>query len=312
MRVVFWGTPEFACDVLGALVADGHEVAAVVCQPDRPRGRGRKLAAPPTKLTACAVGLPVLQPAKANDPGFVAELAAIQAEVFVVVAYGRILGPAVLSLPPKGCVNLHYSLLPKYRGAAPVNHAIINGETVTGVTVMFMSERMDAGDIILRRAVPIGPDDTAGSLLGRLTGEGTGALREALSLIAEGKAPRVPQDESAATFAPALRKADGLIDWSVPAARLVDFVRGLNPWPVAFTRFRGEPLRVLQMRPHKDFPGQEGSPGEVVELAPDIGALVQTGEGVAALLQVQPPGGSPMSTAAFARGRRIAVGERLG
>ena len=311
MRVVFWGTPEFACDIVYALIEQGHDVAAVVCQPDRRRGRGRKLAPPPTKQTAEACGLPALQPQDPNKPQFVATLRELQADVFVVVAYGQILSSEVLTIPPQGCINVHYSLLPKYRGAAPVNHAIIQGETVTGVTIMHMSERMDAGDIILQREVPIDGDDAAGDLLGTLTSEGVLALRDALELMSQGNAPRTPQDESEATFAPALRKADGTINWTLPAPRLVDFVRGMNPWPVAFAQFRGEPLRILKLRAEKDFSDEEGSPGEVVELDSDNGIIVQTGEGVVTLVSVQPPGRPVMSSAAFARGRQTGVGERF-
>lgn len=311
MRIVFWGTPEFACEYIRALRSQGHDLMAVVCQPDRPRGRGRKMAPPPTKLAARECGLPALQPENPNNAEFVAELRKLQADVFVVVAYGRILGTEVLNVPPKGCINVHYSLLPKYRGAAPVNHAIIHGEKVTGVSVIFMSERMDAGDIILQRQVPIAPYETAGELTVKLTAEGVTALSEALELLAEGKAPRIPQDEAAATYAPALTKADGAIDWALPAERLVDFVRGLNPWPVAYAVFRGERLRILEARADKSFSGREGSIGEVVELDFGRGIAVQTGDGVLRLIRVQPPGKRPMSSGAFARGRRIDIGERF-
>jgi len=311
LRIVFWGTPEFACDYIRDLQSQGHDVAAVVCRPDRPRGRGRKLTPPPTKLVALECGLPALQPEEPNDAEFVAELRELQADVFVVVAYGRILGKEILNLPPKGCINVHYSLLPKYRGAAPVNHAVIQGETVTGVSVIFMSEQMDAGDIILQHQVPIAPHETAGELVVKLTGEGVITLRRALELVAQDKAPRIPQDESAATYAPALTKADGAINWADSAERIANFVRGLNPWPVAFGMFRGERLRILEARADKSFSGKEGSLGEVVELDWDKGIAVQTGDGVLRLIRVQPPGKSPMSSAAFARGRRIDIGERL-
>ncbi|GAH79899.1 unnamed protein product, partial [marine sediment metagenome] len=220
MRVIFFGTPQVAVAYL-EMLHQRHEVVTVVTQPDRPRGRGRTLTAPPVKHRAEELAVPVLQPQKANEPEFIAELAALNADLFVVVAYGQILSRKLLELPQMAAVNVHYSLLPKLRGAAPVQHALMQGLTETGVTVQHIAQEVDAGDIILQRAVSIEPEDDSQSLTVRLTEVGIELLAEALGLLERGEAPRVPQDHAQATYAPLLTKASGEIDWGRPAADIV-------------------------------------------------------------------------------------------
>src|SRR5512138_971524 len=260
MRVVFMGTPEFAVPPLAALAAAGHELAAVVAQPDRPAGRGQALREPATKGWARARGIPVLQPEKVRDGRLAAELAALRPDVVCVAAYGRILGKDLLTLAPYGALNVHGSLLPRWRGAAPIQWAIASGERETGVTIMQMDEGLDTGDLLLQRALAIGPEDTAETLAPRLAALGGEALVAALALLERGALVPVRQDPAQATLAPILEKEHGRVDWTAPAARIADRLRGFSPWPGAFTTLGGRTVKLLEAR--ADGETAPGAPGE--------------------------------------------------
>lgn len=310
MRLVFMGTPAFAVPSLEAVLAAGHEVAAVVTQPDRPKGRGGRLQASPVKQTALAHGLPVLQPERVRRPAAVAELAALGADCFVVVAFGQILPRAVLEQPRFGCINVHASLLPRYRGAAPIHWAVMNGESETGITTMWMDEGLDTGDMLLKTRLPIGPDETTGELHDRLAAAGAELLVASLALIEQGKAPREPQNDGDATYAPLLRPEHERIDWTRSAHAVHNQIRGLCPWPGAYTASPAGRLKVWQSR-RGDGPAANTAPGTVVAVTAD-GIWVQCGDGSVCLTEVQPENKRPMAAAAFANGYRVEPGWRLG
>lgn len=283
----------------------------VVTQPDRPRGRGRKMAAPPVKQHMVGTGIPVYQP---GYPGELANLLSrgeIKPAVIVVVAYGQLLSSQTLNTPPLGCVNLHPSLLPAYRGAAPIQRAIINGETRTGITTMYLSEEMDAGDIILQEEVEIGQDTTFGEFASLAAERGAALMCKTLTLIEEGKAPRLPQDHSRATYAPPLRAEEERIDWTRSAKGIYDLIRGMNPRPGAYTLFRGNNLKIWRARLEAGV-SQHFKPGQVVDADPKAGFTVQTGNGKLLITEVQPAGRSHMSGAEFVRGYKISRGFILG
>jgi methionyl-tRNA formyltransferase len=307
LRVVFMGTPDFAVPCLDRLVADGHEVAAVVTQPDRPKGRGQKLAPSPVKEAAAGYGLPVLQPEKIRAADFQAAMAALAPEVIVVVAFGQFLPKALLELPRLGCVNVHASLLPRYRGAAPIHWAVMNGETTTGVTTMYMDIGMDTGDMILTAEVAIGPDDTTGEVHDRLKALGAEVLSDTLARLADGTAPRTPQDGAAATYAPLLTRAVERIDWTRPAAAVHNQVRGLSPWPGAYCLHAGRTFKVWRSELAAPASGG-GQPGRVVA-ADDAGAVVLTGTGAVRLTEVQPENRRRMGMGEYIRGYGLTVGE---
>lgn len=304
-RAVFMGTPEFAVPSLRAL-AENEQVTLVITNPDRPFGRGLSTAPPPVKVAAQAYGLPVYQPEKARHPEAVARLAAEKPDILVVVAYGQILPQAILDIPRLLCVNVHASLLPKYRGAAPINWAVARGETETGVTIMKMDAGMDTGPILHVRTMPILEEDTAATLSPRLAALGAEALLEALACLHEGTLRETPQDGARATYAPMLKKEHGRIDWSWPACEVRNLVRGMDPWPSAYTFHAGKMLKVLRAAPQSG----RGAPGEILSLDKE-GIVVACGEGALRLLSVQPEGGKAMSAWAFAQGRRLRKGERL-
>lgn len=308
MRIVFLGSGAFAVPSLRAVVAGGHEVAAVVTQPDREKGRGRALQPPPVKPAAEALGLRVLQPPRIRAPEAVEELRALRPELQVVVAYGQILPRAVIDLAPRGTVNVHSSLLPRYRGAAPIHWSIVDGAAETGVTTMMIDEGLDTGPILLLCATPIGAEETAPELEARLAVLGGRLLLETIEGLARGTLSPVPQDHAAATHARMLRKEDGRIDWSLPADVLARRVRGLQPWPGTTTRLAGRDLKVLRARAAGRA---EGVPGTV--MAVDEGGLVVAcgGGTLLRLLDVQPESRRPMPATAFAAGARVAPGARL-
>ena len=308
LRVVFAGTPSFAVPSLRALAAaPGVEIVAVCTQPDRPAGRGRRPRPSAVKEAAAELGLPVRQPESLRAPEAVGALAALAPDLMVVVAYGLILPPAVLALPRLGCVNVHASLLPRWRGAAPVQWAILAGDRETGVCLMRMDEGLDTGPVLACTRTAIGPRETAGELEARLADLGAGLLARSLPRLAAGALEAVPQDGAAATYAPKIAKADAELDWRLPAAELDRRVRAFHPRPVAWTRLDGEPLRVWRAEPLAAPAGAE--PGVVVAASghPEVAC----GEGRLRLLEVQPAGGRRMDAAAFARGRALA-GRRLG
>ncbi|MGH7819299.1 MAG: methionyl-tRNA formyltransferase [Candidatus Binatia bacterium] len=302
------GTPSFAVNSLAALLDAAHDVAAVVTQPDRPSGRGRPVGAPAVKKLALARGIPVEQPEKLRDPAFLARLRGTAPDAFVVAAYGKILPKALLDLPPRGAINVHGSLLPKYRGAAPIQRAILAGEKKTGVTIMRMNERMDAGDILLQREMPILPDDTGESLGARMAKVGADALLEALALLERGELHATPQLESEATLAPMIRKEEGEIDWKRSASEIERAVRAFHPWPGAWTRLRGKLLKLRRaaVAPHADAP-----PGTVVEARGET-IRVATGDGTLACGELQLEGKRAMDARELVSGRLVRDGERLG
>lgn len=314
MRIVFMGTPEFAVPSLEALLRSEDQVVGVVTQPDRPKGRGQELAAPPVKQLAERSGVPVLQPTKMKDPAFLSALQAWQPDVIAVAAFGRILPPAILSLPPKGCINVHGSLLPKYRGAAPIQWAVINGERETGITIMLMDEGMDTGAMLLQEAIPIEPDDTGGSLGAKLAQVGARLLIETLRQLKAGQLHPIVQNHSQATLAPILKKEHGLIDWKLSAAALANRVRGLAPWPGAYTfaqhHNRTERWNIWEARA-AETAGSHGRPGTIIKVEKER-LLVATGEGALAITALQPAGGRRMTVAQYLAGHAISPGIVLG
>lgn len=308
MKLAFLGTPEFAVPSLEAALAVG-DVVGVVTRPDKPQGRGLRVAPPPVAVVATQYALDVLQPSTLRDPEFLARLRGLEPDLIVVVAFGRILPPEVLAVAPMGGINLHPSLLPRYRGAAPIPRAIAAGDTETGVTVLHMSDDLDAGDIILQRRVPIHADDTTATLEPRLAREGAALLVEALALLESGRAPRQPQDPSRVTFAPKLTQEEALIRWNNSAGSIVNVVRALDPWPVAYTLRDGVPLKIWRAvaRPI----GGPGAPGMVLEAEGDQ-LVVFAGEGAVELLEVQPASGRRMSAADYLRGHPLRPGTVLG
>jgi methionyl-tRNA formyltransferase len=308
LRTVFMGTPGFAVSSL-AVLAEAVDVTLVLCNPDRPAGRGRSVASPPVKEEAMRRGIPVFQPEKARHPDAVARIAAEAPDLIVVVAYGHILPKSILDIPRVGCINVHASLLPKYRGAAPINWAVARGETVTGITIMRMDEGMDTGPMLHVREIPIGGEDTAETMFSKLSIVGAEALREALCKLREGTLDETPQDAALATYAPMLKKEHGRIDWRRPAGEIRNLVRGMTPWPSAFALHAGKTLKILSSAVAAES-APAGEPGELVALGRD-GISVACGEGVLRLQVVQPEGGKAMDAWAYAQGRRVATGERL-
>ncbi len=305
MSIVFMGTPDFAVASLKALLNAGFSVSRVVTQPDRPRGRGRKLLPPPVKEFAQKAGIEVWQPERVRDPDFIELLRTAAPEIIVVVAFGQILPRAVLDIPPLGCINLHASLLPRYRGAAPIHRAIINGETVTGVTTMYMDEGMDTGDMILRTRVPIRRDDTVGTLHDRLAEVGAELLVKTLDLVQRGVAPREPQDPAEATYAPMLTKNDELIRWDRPAEDIRNQVRGMDPWPGACTRIGNERVKIWRVEAEPSENDAQGQPGQVLAADPEYGIIVQAAQGRVVITELQPAGGRRMSAGDYLRGHRL-------
>lgn len=293
MRLVFLGTPEFAVPTLERIAAAGHEVLSVLTQPDRPKGRGQALAASPVKQAALRLGLPVYQPERIRRPEALEHLAALHPDAMVVVGYGQIIPQAVIDLAPLGILNVHASLLPKYRGAAPIQWAIARGETRTGVTIMRIDAGLDTGDILLMREVEIGPDETAPELSARLAPLGADLLVEALEGLAAGAIKPRKQDDSQATYAPILKKEDGVIDFSRPAREIHDRVRGFQPWPGAYTAFRGRTLHIWKTR--------------LVEEVSPRGLYLRGGDGaLLELVEVQLEGRKRVPGADFANGQRLA------
>jgi len=310
------GSPAFALPSLRALEG-AVTLVAVISQPDRPAGRGRQIAAPAVARYARERSLPLWQPKGLRSPAAVQQIAEWAPDVLVTVAYGRIIPAEVLAIPPLGAVNAHPSLLPAYRGASPIQRAIADGQIETGVTIMFQTAALDAGDIILQRPVAIGPQETAGDLEGRLADFAAALLLEAVGLVAEGRAPRHPQDEAAATYVGKLTKEDGRIEWTRPAETIANLVRAMDPWPSAYTHRRGRLLKIWRARPEErpTPPTEEGlppsEPGTVLDVS-EGGILVAAAAGVLRVLEVQPEGGRRMDASAYARGHRVAPGERWG
>lgn len=310
MKLVFCGTPQFAVPSLQKLIESGFDVRLVVTQPDRPQGRGLELTASPVKQTALKFGLPVVQPDKIKkNEEFQKQLSEIAPEAIIVVGYGRIIPPWMLQLPPLGNINVHGSLLPKYRGAAPIQWAIASGETVTGITTMRLDEGLDTGDILLQREMPIAADDTAVTIAPRLAAMGADLLVETLRGLQQGKVSPTPQDHSQASLAPILKREDGLVDFNRTAAEIYNRLRGFQPWPGAYTLFRGKNLKIIAAKPVTDA---SAIPGGELRIAGEK-LLVGCSSGtVLELIQLQPEGKKAITAREFVSGYRPAVAERLG
>lgn len=309
MRIVFYGTPDFAVPSLRALVGEGFDIAAVVTRPDRPKGRSRSQKIPsPVKTAALDEGLTIFQPERPSSQEFLDELRQIKPDLGIVVGYGHILKPELIALHTKGLINVHASLLPQFRGAAPIEHAILEGENETGVTIMEIVPALDAGPIILQVATPIVPDETGGELTARLAELGALALVEALSLIAVDAAPSVPQDDSLATYAPKLTREHARIDWEKPAERVSRQVRALDPRIGAWTTLDGRVIKLFGPRPADEWEADE-QPGEIVETDPAL--VVATGSGALQFLDVQPAGRERMAAASWVRGKNAKKGDRF-
>ena len=315
MRIVFMGTPDFAVPSLKKLKEEGYRIQAVVTQPDRPRGRGRRHMPPPVKEVALDYGLPVLQPESVRDPDTVAHLESLQPDLIVTAAYGQILPQRILDLPGKGCINVHASLLPDYRGAAPIHWALMRGEQETGITIMKMDAGMDTGDIILQESLPISARDNVGTLHVKLAEMGSELLVQAVELIRLDEHAGIPQDHSQASYAPLLKKEHERIDWHQSAEQLVNHFRGMNPWPGAYTH---APQGLLKIFEGEVYTGEgdgaiarEDLPGTVVRLLPGKGFVVAAGQGFVLVRRVKPQNSRDMKADEYVRGYRLHEGDRL-
>ncbi|WP_283672966.1 methionyl-tRNA formyltransferase [Butyricicoccus sp. Marseille-Q5471] len=306
MRIVFMGTPDFAVPSLQALIDAGHEVCAVYTQPDKPQGRKQVLTAPPVKALALAQGIPVFQPNTLKNEDEQAQLRTLAPELIVVVAYGKLLPKAVLEIPPRGCINVHGSLLPRWRGAAPIQWAVIAGDKTAGVTTMQMTEGLDTGDMLLKFETEIGARETAGELFDRLAAAGAELLTDTIVKL-DTITPQ-PQDDSQSCYASMLNKELAVVDWSKTAREIDCLIRGLNPWPVALSMLTGERIKLYSATPCEG----RGTPGEVLKSDPKSGLVVACGEGALRLDDIQLVGGKRMDSAAFLRGHAVAAGTVLG
>ena len=321
MRVVFMGTPDFSVGTLEALAAAGHEIVGVVTQPDKQKGRGKQLQATPVKEAALRLGLPVWQPAKVRDPEFLEVLRQLAPEVIVVAAFGQLIPQAILDLPRYGFVNVHASLLPAYRGAAPIQWAVINGEKESGVTIMQMDAGLDTGDMLAKTVVPLAPDETGGSLFDKLSSAGAKLLVETLDGLEQGTVvPEKQPEESTTEYARMIKKADGRIDWSRPAAQIERLVRGLDPWPSAFTTLDGKTVKIWKAQVmaliggglFDALPGQDPKKhaGEIWA-ADESGIHVRAGDGILVIQELQLEGKKRMAAREFLRGHKVAAGSKF-
>ncbi len=315
MRAIFMGTPEIAATVLKSVLASKHEVVAVVTQTDKPKGRGHEMAFPPVKEVALAAGIPVLQPQRARDEAFIEQLKAYQPDIILVAAYGKLLPKAILDMPRFGCINVHASLLPKYRGASPIQWAVLNGDEKSGVTIMHMAETMDTGDIIMTKEVVLDEEETAGSLHDKLAEIGGPLLIEAMDALETGRAPRIRQNEEEATYVKMLDKTMGNLDFSKPAVQLERWIRGLNPWPTAYTKLDGKMLKLWKAEVLSAEEAGKSSKGL------DTGAIIAvskdsfdvlTGDGVLRIKELQLEGKRKMTAEEFLRGFTLEAGTLLG
>jgi methionyl-tRNA formyltransferase len=308
LRIIFMGTPRFALPSLQILIDRSEHIAAVVTQPDRPAGRGQHIVSPPVKELSLKHHLPVLQPVKVRDAQFIAHIKELSPDLIVVVAFGQILPRALLDIPACGCVNVHASLLPFYRGAAPINWALINGETETGVTIMLLDEGMDTGDMLLQEKLPIMPTDTVATLHDKLAQNGARLLGKALDKLGSSGWTRVPQDHAKATYAPLLKKDDGMIHWQKSAREIHSQIRGMNPWPGCFTYFNGKLLKVFTA----EICDQEAKvmPGSIVEIS-ETNIAVAAGTGTLVLKEIQLEGKKRMPVEEFIKGKTIKAGDVL-
>lgn len=311
MNIIFFGSSEFAIPALRKLIDSRHKVLALVTQPDRKRGRSLKLSPPPTKVLALSCNIPVFQPQDASGEGSVQYLKKIDADLFVVVAFGQILKKTLLAVPKLYSINLHGSLLPKYRGAAPTNWAVINGDKASGTTIIRMNERLDEGDIISKCKVSIDDEDTNITLSEKLSESGAELLLKTIDAIEKGKAAFEKQDNSLATYAPKLKKEDGLIDWNEPSEKIHNKIRGFLPWPGAYTHYDGKILKILKTELSEDKHKTGTKPGEVIDIVKDKGIVVKTRSGNIVITHLQLEGKKPLDADSFIRGHRIDPGHRF-
>lgn len=309
MKVLFMGTPDFAASILKKIVQSGHEVIGVVTQPDKQKGRGKAMSFPPVKELALEYKLTVFQPIKVREADFVQTIRDMAPEVIIVAAFGQLLPKSLLDIPPYGCINVHASLLPKYRGAAPIQYSIIEGEKETGITIMYMDVQIDTGDIILQAKTDITEEETGGSLQDKLALLGADLLLEALKKIEAGTATRIAQEDSKATHVKMINKEMGNIDFTAPAVKLERLIRGLNPWPSAYTSLGGKTLKLWKATTEQST--EQGKPGEVIEIRKDA-LVVMTGEGVLVIKELQLEGKNRMRADAFLRGYVIPAHTQLG
>jgi methionyl-tRNA formyltransferase len=309
LRIVFFGTPEFAVPTFDALLGTRHRIVGVVTQPDRPRGRGQKFTAAPVKERAAAANLPILQPERLKDPAFLDALSALRADIGVVAAYGKILNNAVLATPPLGLLNVHASILPRYRGAAPVHRAVIAGDAETGVTIMRIVAALDAGPMLAVARRPIGHDETSDQVERDLATLGAGLLVDTLDALAQGRVHETQQDDSAATYARRLTKADGAVDWSQPAIQVHNLIRGLHPWPHAYTFLHGRRFILLRSAVSAAADG-DAEPGTIIDAHGDS-LTVTTGAGRLHVLGIQAEGKRPMGPREFLAGHPLPAGDRF-
>lgn len=307
LRIIFFGTPDFAVPTLEALHESRHPVVGVVTQPDRARGRGHHSRPGPVKQLADQYALPVLQPERLRDEAFLEALRAFEADLGVVAAYGRILTDAVLAIPRLGLINVHASLLPRYRGAAPIHRAVMAGDTLTGVTIMRVVKALDAGPMISTATRPIGEHETSAEVERDIARIGAQALVATVDAMADGRASETPQDEAHATYAHKIEKADGLIDWSKSARDIHNQIRGLHPWPHAYSDLQGERIILLRSEVERDLPGMRVQPGTILDAHSDQ-FRVQTGDGVLRVVMLQREGRRPLTAREFLAGRRIEPG----
>ncbi|WP_026843075.1 methionyl-tRNA formyltransferase [Citrifermentans bremense] len=307
MRIVFMGTPEFACPTLRTLIERGEQVVAVVTQPDRPKGRGQQTLPPPVKVVAEQHGIPVLQPVKVRLPESIEEIRGLNPDLIVVIAFGQILPKALLDIPKYGCINVHASLLPRYRGAAPLNWCIINGENETGVTTMMMDVGLDTGDMLLKRSTPIGADEDTQSLHDRMSQLGAELLAETLDRLARGELVPEKQDDALTCYAPMMKKEDGLIDWSRDAQAIKNQVRGMTPWPGAYSFLDDKLLKVFRVQTASG----SGAPGEILSLGRD-GIEVACGTGSLLIAELQLEGKKRLPAGDFLAGYKLQPGCTLG
>lgn len=309
MKIVFMGTPDYAAGALDALVKAGHEIVLVVTQPDKPKGRSGQFTPPPVKEYALKKNLPVFQPERIKRPEAVEELKRYPAELFVVAAFGQILSQEILDMPKYGCLNIHASLLPKYRGASPIQHVIIDGEEKTGITIMQMDAGIDTGDMLYKKEIPIGDEDTFETLHDRLTALGGETITEALELLEQGKLTGEPQDDGRSCYAPLITKAMGKLDFTKDAAALDRQIRGMTPWPSAYTFYNGKQLKIWKARPEKRQ--ISAKPGEIVEVTKDC-IRAAAGDGVLCIWELQLEGKKRMSAHDFLLGVKMKAGDLLG
>jgi len=310
MKIVFMGTPEFAVPTLRQLLMY-HEVVAVYTQPDRPAGRGNKLQISPIKALALDAGIDVIQPVNFKQKEVRESLACLNADVFIVAAYGIILPKSVLDMPRLGCINVHASLLPKYRGASPIHAVIKNGETTTGITIMYMDVGIDTGDMIYKQELTIYPKERVGSLHDRLAELGGECIIEALMQLEAGTAARIPQDDADSSYAPMIQKSDGLIDWSCSTQQIINLIRAFDPWPGSYTIYEDQFMKIWHLSETENQPKEDILPGTILAADQAQGILVQTGSGVACILEIQASGSKRMTAKDYLRGREIKVGAIL-